>query len=307
MFPGQGAQTVGMGKALYQAFATVRNTFEQASDLSGINLSKICFEGPRQTLNATENTQPAIFTVSLAIYALLAEAGIKPQWAAGHSLGELSALTAAGALHMDQGLQLVCTRGQLMANAFTNRDGTMAAIENLDASALSSLIKQVEGQVWIANFNAPGQIVVSGAPQALEQLSTLAKIAGGRITRLAVSGAFHTPMLAAASASFSKLVATINITAPDFPVIGNVQANPLTTVELVREELNNQMCSSVYWTQSMALLSKIQDGCFIEVGPGKILKGLLLRNVRQAQCWITETPKDIEMLLKNLGLACTGQ
>lgn len=303
LFPGQGAQTVGMAQELYRAYPAVRDLFEQAADLSGLPLAGLCFSGPRAALNATEQTQPAIFTVSLAVFRVLAQAGVRATWMAGHSLGELSALTAAGALDLTQGLGLVCARGRLMSAAVADHAGAMAAIEGPVATQIADWCDGPAPDVWIANFNAPGQTVVSGTVAGIERVSEQARGAGARVTRLTVSGAFHTPLLSGAAARFAALVEAVRWRDPDCPVIGNRDGTPLRTAVQVQAELRGQMCAPVRWAASLEWLRAQGATHFVEVGPGKTLKGLLLRTVRDARCMTTETSRDIAALLRQLEAA----
>jgi len=296
-FTGQGAQAVGMGKALYSHYPVVREVFELASDLSGMDLAALCFNGPRAALNSTKNTQPAIYTLSFAIYRVLAERGIVPKFVAGHSLGELTALTAVGCLDFSQGLHLVHARARLMEAAFDNMEVAMAAVENVSAEEIQGWIDNTVGaSVWIANLNAPNQTVVSGTTAAVNRLAEQAQAASAKITRLQVSGAFHTPLLSEAGVEFARLIDKTELRAPSCPVIGNVSATPLTTTEAIYAELVAQMCSPVQWTRSIQYILAQGSSFFIEVGPGKILKGLMLRNSRESVCRSSETPRDIEAL-----------
>jgi [acyl-carrier-protein] S-malonyltransferase len=300
LFPGQGAQTVGMARELYRTYPAVRDLFEQASDLSGLPLVGLCFSGPRAALNATEHTQPALFTVSLAVFGLLAEAGVRATWMAGHSLGELSAVTAAGAVDLTQGLGLVCARGRLMSAAVADHVGAMAAIEGPAATEIAEWFDGPAQDVWIANYNAPGQTVVSGTVAGIERVSEQARGAGVRVTRLTVSGAFHTPLLSGAAARFAALVDRVRLRDPDCPVIGNLDGMPLRTAAQVQAELRDQMCAPVRWAASLEWLRAQGGTHFVEVGPGKTLKGLLLRTVREARCMTTETSRDVAALLRAL-------
>lgn len=298
LFPGQGAQTVGMGAELYRTYPTVREVFELASDLSGMDMAALCFKGPRAALIATQNTQPAIYTLSFAVYRVLVEQGITPQYFVGHSLGELTAMTAAGCMNFAQGFSLVRARANLMAAAFDHQEMAMAAVGGVTSNEIQGWIDDINAPVWIANFNAPTQNVVSGTVAALNILAERAHAAGAKIAWLQVSGAFHTPLLNEAGSAFSRLIDDIELHAPSHPLIGNVSAAPLTTADEIRAELTAQMCSPVQWTRSMQYILARGGAMFVEVGPGKVLKGLMLRNTRDALCMRTETSRDIEALLQ---------
>jgi len=298
LFPGQGAQVVGMGKELYRCYPVVRDVFEQASHLSGIDMAALCFNGSRSALNSTKNTQPAIYTLSFAIYRVLAEHDIIPTLVIGHSLGEFTAMTVAGCLDFTQGIHLVQARAQLMQAAFEKMDVAMAAVEGASSDEIQVWIDTIKMPVWIANLNAPNQTVVSGTAAAVSKLADLAQNTGIKITRLQVSGAFHTPLLSEAGVAFAQLIDKIELRAPCCPVIGNVNAEPLTTKEEIFSELVAQMCLPVQWARSMKYILNQGALHFIEVGPGKILKGLMLRNSRETVCRSSETPRDIETLLQ---------
>jgi len=301
LFPGQGAQAVGMGRELHRRYPEVRAVFDEASELSGMDLATLCFSGPRASLTATEKAQPAVFTLSLAIHRLLGVHGITPAWVAGHSLGELSAMTAAGALSLEQGLQLVMARGRLMAEALRDAHSGMAALEGPDPAQIEAWLKALDQPLWIANYNAPAQTAVSGTLAAIDRLEEVTKAAGVRMTRMTVAGAFHSPLLDSAGNLFAEKVAEAGITDPICPVVGNVTGTALCDATAIRTELQVQMGAAVRWTSVMENLLREGIDLFIEVGPGKILKGLLLRTDRNARCAITDTPRDIDLLLQQLG------
>nr|VFJ47006.1 MAG: [acyl-carrier-protein] S-malonyltransferase [Candidatus Kentron sp. FM]VFJ47327.1 MAG: [acyl-carrier-protein] S-malonyltransferase [Candidatus Kentron sp. FM]VFK07555.1 MAG: [acyl-carrier-protein] S-malonyltransferase [Candidatus Kentron sp. FM] len=300
LFPGQGSQSVGMGRELYRAYPRVRETFDECSDLCGMDLAKLCFKGPRTELNATEYTQPALFTLSLAVHRVLTEYAVTPHWVAGHSLGEITAMAAVGCMDLAAGFSLVRERGRLMAEVLAGKGSTMAAIEGVSPEVIENWLAELDDSAWIANYNAPTQTILSGTRAALNRLTEPVRVANGKLMFLPVSGAFHSPLLASAADAFARLVEDMPLQNPVCPVIGNVTAMPLTTEADIRAELRAQMCATVRWSESMDWLCATDVELFIEVGHGKMLKGLLLRNVRDAHCFITETPRDIDTLLRHL-------
>jgi len=284
IFPGQASQEVGMGKDFADKYTIARETFEQADDILGFSLSKMCWDGPEEDLNATINTQPAIFVTSIAILRVLQQLSPSaiPAWVAGHSLGELTALTAAGAMSFEDGVNLVRTRGRLMQQAGDDNPGAMAAILALDTSKVNELcatVSEETGQVVVlANDNCPGQIVVSGENEAIDRLIEIAPDAGARMAvKLAVSIAAHSPLMASASESFKEALAETNLSEPKIPIYGNVNATPLKTVSEIREELNQQLTYSVRWTESMQGIIAAGAETFVEIGSKDVLSGLMKR------------------------------
>lgn len=289
LFPGQGSQVVGMGADIAAAYPAARATFEEADTLLGEPFSKLCWEGPETMLNDTYNTQPALFITSIAtLRALEAETGpVQPAFVAGHSLGELTALTAAGAIPFADGLRLVRERGRLMRDAGENHPGAMAAILGLDAARITEICAQAAQETGaalvLANDNCPGQIVISGEVTALERGMALAQEAGAkRAIQLAVSIASHSPLMAPAQAAFASAIDAVEWQAPHIPVIGNVSAAPLADLNAIRSELQAQLTSSVRWTESMQYMLDAGITHFIEVGSGEVLSGLTKRINRKA-------------------------
>lgn len=279
-----------MGQALYEREPIARAVFDQADAQLGFPLSKLCFEGPADSLTDTINQQPALFVTSLAVWQVIAQ---NEQWPpagymAGHSLGELSALTAAGAISFDDGLALVRQRGQLMKWAGEQEPGAMAAILGLAFQPVAELCQQASLElsrpVQVANDNCPGQLVISGDKAALERAVALAESAGAKkVIILPITIAAHSPLMASAASQFAQAVAATPITVPHIPVIGNVTAQPLTTPTEIRAELTAQLTGNVRWSDSMGYLSQQQCKTFIEVGPGDVLSGLMKRIDRTAQ------------------------
>lgn len=286
VFPGQGSQHVGMGRDLFEASAAARAVFEQADAALGFSLTQLCFEGPEAALTATENAQPALLTCSIAALAALREAGYaaEPALVAGHSLGEYSALVAAGAFDLATGVRLVRRRGELMAEA---HQGGMAAVIGMDEDALEAVCADASEShepVVIANYNSPGQLVISGATAAIERASALAKARGAkRALPLKVSAAFHSPLMRAAAEELAPAIAEAAIADAQVPVVSNVLASPLSNAKQVHAELVAQVTSPVRWIASVQYMAAHGVDTFIEIGPGTVLTGLIKRIEPSAQ------------------------
>ena len=295
IFPGQASQFVGMGKDLYETFESAHRLFDAANDIMGLDLKTICFEGPEEELKQTYITQPAIFVHSVAAFSVLKEKGILPQAVAGHSLGEYSALVAAGALSFEDGLKLVKQRGQLMFDAGKTRPGTMAALIGLNPEQVNDICNEVDGVVQAANFNSPGQIAISGEITAVQAAMEKAKEAGAKkAVELVVSGAFHSPLMAEAQKGLTEALEATNIKDTAIPVYSNVEAQPVQDSAKIRSLLIAQLTKPVLWQNIIEQM--IQDGYeqFCEVGPGKVLKGLHKRIERKSPCVTIGTVTDIE-------------
>ena len=281
VFPGQGSQWVGMGRDLYQNFDSAKAIFDQADGVLGFSLSKLCFDGPEDELLQTINAQPAIVTVSFACLeatrSVGAGNGLPPaSFVAGHSLGEYTALAAAKVLNFATTVYLARERGRLMHEAGQIIPGGMAAIIGLDESLLTEVC--AETGTRIANINCPGQIVISGAEENLIKAMDLAKARGAyRVIRLQVSGAFHTPLMQPAVDGMAEIMSSITFRQPIIPIIGNTTAQPLTTAESVKEELLRQLCNCVQWQRSIEYMVSDGVSTFIELGPGRVLAGLIKR------------------------------
>lgn len=281
LFPGQGSQTVGMGRDVYEASPAARRLFDEADRILGFALSRLCFEGPEEILTRTENAQPAIFVTSLACLAAAREAGglripDGVRFMAGHSLGEYTALVAAGALDFEAGLKLVRERGRLMQAASEAVPSGMAAVLGLGEAALAEIC--AETGVEIANYNGPGQIIISGPRPALERAAELARQRGARrVIPLNVSGAFHSRVMAPAAEGLRPLVDATEFRPARVPVIANVTARPIVTPEEIRAELREQILRPVRWHQSMEYIIGQGVRRFVELGPGRVLTGLLRR------------------------------
>jgi [acyl-carrier-protein] S-malonyltransferase len=280
IFPGQGSQYVGMGKDLYAEFSVAKELFLKADSILGFSLSKICFEGPEEELKQTKNTQPAIFLQSLAVWNIL-----KPHdaaMAAGHSLGEYSALVAAGALAFEDGVRLVRLRGELMQKAGEENPGTMAAVVGLDAKIVGEVCCTAwpEGIVQAANFNSPGQIVISGSVNGVRKAMELGKQRGAKLVKeLVVSGAFHSPLMQSAKDGLRVALDKTEFRNAKIPVYTNVTAKPVQKANEIRTRLFEQVTSPVRWEETIENMSADGASSFIEIGPGKVLQGLVKRIV----------------------------
>ncbi len=288
LFPGQGSQHVGMGHALYAHEPAARAVFDQADDLLGFSLSQLCFAGPEAELTDTVNQQPALFVTSIATLAAMQANGWEaPAFVAGHSLGELSALTAAGSLTFSDGLSLVRRRGELMKEAGRQNPGAMAAILALTISQIETICAEARhetgGAVQVANDNCPGQVVISGEEIALDKAMQLAQVAGARkVVKLPITIAAHSPLMQAAAVEFSAAIAATPIATPHVPVIGNVTAQPLDSAAAIRAELTAQLTGPVRWTETIGFLAAAGVNSFVEVGPGDVLLSLVKRIHRQS-------------------------
>ena len=297
LFPGQASQFVGMGADLRERHPEVREIFEEADAILGIELSRICFEGPMERLSQTEVTQPAVYVHSVAAARLLAARGIHPDAVAGHSLGEYSALTAAGVLEFPEGLALVRERGRLMQEAGAERPGKMAAVIGLDDDVVAGLCGQIGSEVVPANFNAPGQVVLSGEAAAVERAMAAAGEAGARrVVELPVSGAFHSPLMASAAEGLAARLAATRFRPPSVPVVTNVTAAPETDPRALRRLLFEQMTAPVRWTESVRALSSMGVDRAFEVGPGSVLRGLIRRILRGLTVETAGTAEEMEAL-----------
>lgn len=299
LFPGQGSQFVGMGAELARAFPAAGGVFERADEVLGFRLSELCWEGPEEELKQTQNAQPAILVHSLAVWAAV-EHGLAKRvgYAAGHSLGEFSAYAAAGSLKFEDAVHLVRRRGELMAAA---RAGTMAAVVGLDPAAIETICEEASdgsGVVVAANYNSRQQIVVSGDVEAVARASELAKAAGAKMVRpLAVSGAFHSPLMADAEAGLRDELARIEFAKPQFPVVCNATAEPVMDAERARAMLVRQLTAPVRWTDGILQIAAAGIQRFVEIGPGKVLTGLLRRIDPELEGQAIATPQEVEQVM----------
>ena len=281
VFPGQGAQFVGMGKALYESNAEAKELFERANDILGFRITDLMFDGTDEDLRQTKVTQPAIFLHSVILAKSLGEE-FKPDMTAGHSLGEFSALVTAGALSFDDGLRLVAARAMAMQKACELKPSTMAAVLALPDEKVEEICESVDGVVVCANYNCPGQLVISGEIEAIDRACEVAKAAGAkRALRLNVGGAFHSPCMEPARAELAEAIANTEFHTPTCPVYQNVDALPHTDPAEIKANLIAQLTAPVRWTQTVK--NMIADGAteFIEIGPGKVLQGLVTKINRE--------------------------
>lgn len=298
IFPGQGSQYVGMGKDLYERSDIARELFDRADSILGIPLSRICFEGHEDELRQTRITQPAIFVQSVVLWNLLELKEVA--MTAGHSLGEYSALVAAGALEFEDALKLVCKRGELMQRAGEENPGTMAAVIGLDPQAVGEVCCTAwpEGIVQAANFNSPGQIVISGSVPGVRRAMELAKERGATMVKeLVVSGAFHSPLMESAQTGLRDALENVQMRDARIPVYANVTAKPVQKADEIRSLLSQQLTSPVRWWESVESMIADGAGTFIEVGPGKVLQGLVKRINSSVQTVGVDTFEDLEKLV----------
>jgi [acyl-carrier-protein] S-malonyltransferase len=299
IFPGQGSQSTGMGLDLYDSYPSAKAVFDEADASLGFPLSRICFEGPDEELTKTHNVQPAILAVSIACLKAIGEADIvnfpSPTFVAGHSLGEYTALVAAGALGLTDAVLLVRERGRLMYEAGLKNPGSMLAVIGLDEETVKDI--SLHSGTEISNINCPGQIVISGATQALAEADKLARARGARVLiPLKVSGAFHSALIEPVIAEFSKIVSNVRFQPPSIPVISNVTARPLTDADSIKKELVKQLRNCIQWQGSVEYMVHSGVTIFYEIGPGRVLSGLIRRINSELQTFNISGVEDIAHL-----------
>jgi [acyl-carrier-protein] S-malonyltransferase len=280
VFPGQGSQYVGMGRELFENFSVAKKIFEEADDTLHFSVSGLCFKGPEEALKLTENTQPAVLTTSIAALKVLqAEKGMAPQFTAGHSLGEYSALVASGSLTFSEAVKIVRLRGKFMQEAVPVGEGAMAAILGMEREQVEKLCEEISsgGVLTPANFNSPGQIVIAGHSKAVERAMERVKQEGKKAVLLPVSAPFHSPLMKPAGERLEKALEEISVNDLRIPVVTNVEAEVNTSKERVKELLVAQISSPVRWEESMRKMIEKGIEQVLEIGPGKVLSGLMKR------------------------------
>ncbi|HLU21937.1 MAG TPA: ACP S-malonyltransferase [Bacillaceae bacterium] len=301
VFPGQGSQTVGMGQAIANSNSTAQEVFNTADKRLGYDLSSIMFNGPQEKLTKTYYAQPALLTASIALAQVLREAGIEPDYNAGHSLGEYSALVASGALSFSDAVYAVSKRGELMEEAVPNGEGTMAAVLGLERNILADITESVTKDgfpVQLANLNCPGQIVISGTVAGVEKAGALAKENGAkRVLPLQVSGPFHSSLMKPAAEKFQSVLQELEINEAQIPVIANVTAEPISDIE---DTLVKQLYSPVLWEDSVEKMIELGVDTFIEVGPGKVLSGLIRKINRDVKTYSVQDPDSCQSVIDTL-------
>ena len=299
VFPGQGSQYVGMGKDLHDNFEEVRGIYKEASEALDYDVAELSFHGPKEELDKTFRTQPCLLTASYAAFQVLAAKGINPAYVAGHSLGEYSAITASGALSFRDAVKLTQKRGQYMQEAVPEGKGLMAAVIGLDRETIQKVCSAVEsGYVAAANFNCPGQTVIAGEKPAVEEAMKRADEAGAkRALALAVSVPSHCKLMSGASGQLSSLLRTIDVQAPQFPIVNNADARLLDNPEDIKDSLVRQLNTPLLWEDSITFMVDNGVDTFIEVGPKTVLSGLIKRIARDVRIYHVEDTKSLESTL----------
>ena len=303
LFPGQGSQSVGMGEEFYRQYDVVREIFDMTEEISRINISKLCFKGPMEDLTMTVNLQPAVTAVNLACLAAIAKENVEFHYSAGHSLGEYSALSAAGVHSKEDTLRLVFKRGELMHREAIRNHGAMHAIVGLPVDDVADLVAEVQkdGLVSVANHNTELQIVVTGAPKSVEQVSSLAVAKGARSVALKVSGAWHSELIKGADEEFKAFLDTTPFNTPEKSILFNVTADTSNDPDEIKDIMGRQLCSPVRWYDTIKKLMDENVEIFVEVGPGRVLAGLLkkiLPGDYPAKTYNVANMKQLEKFLK---------
>ncbi len=306
LFPGQGSQTIGMALDFYREYDIVRELFDMAEETVKINLPRLCFKGPMEELTSTVNLQPALTVATLASLLIMEKEGLAPTVSAGHSLGEFSALCAAEIISREDAIKIVFKRGQLMHREALQHEGTMSAIIGLPIDAVEAFVDEVsrDGVVSVANHNTEKQIVITGSPKSIQRVSRLAKSDGAKAIPLRVSGAWHSQLMRGAKAEFNDFLQGILFQKPKSPVVHNVTADISDDTNEIRSIMGEQLCRPVKWYDSMHRLLKEEIEIFAEIGPGRVLSGLLKKTVPRDYphkiCSISDM-RSFEHLLKICG------
>ncbi len=303
VFPGQGSQSVGMGKALYEAYPDLKQVYDEASSVLGYDVAALCFEGPVEKLNLTEHTQPALLVSSVAGLKALEPMGVKPMAVAGHSLGEYTALVAAGALRYRDAVGIVQKRGRYMSEAVAPGTGLVAALLGLASDAVREVCREASaaGVVQAANFNSPGQVVIAGEKPAVEKAIEIAKTKGcKKAIALPVSVPVHTPLMQTAADRLARDLAGICWADPQVPLINNAEAKALTSAAEIQPSLVRQLPSSVLWEDSVKTMTAMGVDTFVEIGPGAVLTGLIKRISPEAKLLNVNDPKSLELTIQSL-------
>lgn len=297
VFSGQGSQYVGMGASLCQDYPEANEIFQQASSLLGKDIKSLCLNGPAEKLNWTINTQLATFVLSCICFRLLEGEGIQAGITAGHSLGEYTALVCAGALDITTGLKLVAERACLMEAACQKNEGKMIAVLGLDLKSVEAIIKllQDKGNIGVANYNCPGQTVVSGETALINEATTLFEQAGAkRVIELGVSGAFHSPLMKEAAEEFNTYLEEAHFSGPKIPIVSNYTGESSTKAKELKAALKKQITGAVKWQESVETMAGEGIDCFVELGPGKVIKGLIKRILPEAKVFNVEDSRTLE-------------
>ena len=303
VFPGQGSQSVGMGKALYDAHPSLKPVYDEASTVLGYDVAELCFTGPAERLNLTEFTQPALLVSSVAAWKLFDPVGIKPVAVAGHSLGEYSALVAAGGVSFRDAVGLVQKRGRYMSQAVAKGTGLVAALLGLTAEAVKDVCRKASsvGVVAAANFNSPGQVVIAGEKVAVERAIELAKGQGcKKAIPLPVSVPVHTPLMQQAADRLAQDLATVRWSDLSAPLVNNAEAKAISRAEEIQASLVRQLPSSVLWEDTVQTMGRMGVTTFVEIGPGTVLTGLIRRILPEAKLLNVNDPKSLETTLQSL-------